>query len=726
VNLQKSVREKLEADNPAPTPSERPAASQETGLGPAKMSMLETCLSRAASLLDRPISRSLFEEAVRPGEAGGNLKANLRAARAAGYELGFGPVKLADLDVTLLPAVMLTNFGAVLLEGRQKGGWQVFDPRFGAEATLLGEEQLRTILTGDGILLRPRADLADTNRLSGHWFRSALARNKWSYVQIILAAAVANILGLTTSLFVMVVYDRILPSQALDSLVALTIGVGIALLFDFLIRTLRSGFIDRAGQRADLAMGRAIFDSLMSLQLAARTGSTGAMASSLREFDTLRDFFASASLVAIVDLPFIFLFIGVISLIGGPLAIIPIVAVPTVLIVALATQPLLSRLAERSFADGQSKQSILFEALSGLETIKASRAEARMKARWEKALTAQAAHGVKSRAVSQFALNATAFVQQTAQIMIVFYGVLLITAGELSMGALIASVILTGRALTPLAQVAQTLMRISHVRTAYRAIDNLMCAESERPEGRTYLSRDQLRGQITFNEVNFSYPNSQKASLKDVSFDIAAGERVAILGPIGSGKSTLARLALGLYTPQSGAVRLDSTDIRQIDPGDLRRNIGSVLQDTWLFSGTLRENIAIGTPRASDADILEAARIAGVDSFASQMPEGYDFVVSERGEGLSGGQRQAIALARALLSQPPVLLMDEPTSAMDIMTETGVIERLKPYVAGRTVLIVTHRPSLLKLVDRVIVVQDGKITADGPRDTIVGTSLQGG
>jgi ATP-binding cassette subfamily C protein LapB len=414
----------------------------------------------------------------------------------------------------------------------------------------------------------------------------------------------------------------------------------------------------------------------------------------------------------------------VISLIGGPLAIVPMVAVPVVLIVALASQPILSRLAERSFKDGQSKQSILFEAISGLETIKASRAEARMKARWEKALSTQAQHGVKSRAVSQFALNATAFVQQTAQIVIVFYGVLLITDGIISMGALIACVILTGRALTPLAQVAQTLTRISQTRTAYRAIDTLMQAESERETGRQYLSRDRLKGRVTFDDVDFSYPQSDRTSLKGVSLEIAEGERVAILGPIGSGKSTLARLAIGLYRPQSGAVMLDGIDLRQIDPGDLRRNVGSVLQDTWLFSGTLRENIAIGAPRATDAQVLRAAQIAGVDSFAARLPQGYDFVVGERGEGLSGGQRQAVALARALLTDPPVLLLDEPTSAMDTMTETRLIERLETVVDGRTLLVVTHRPSLLRLVDRVIVVQDGKITADGPRDEVVGTSWQ--
>jgi ATP-binding cassette subfamily C protein LapB len=475
-----------------------------------------------------------------------------------------------------------------------------------------------------------------------------------------------------------------------------------------------------------MVMGRAIFERLMSIRLASRSGSTGSIASSLKEFDSLRDFFASASLVAIVDLPFILLFVFAISLVGGPLAIVPMIAVPVVLVVAFATQPTLARLSEQSFRDGQSKQSVLFEALSGLETIKASRAEARMTARWERALSAQALHSVRSRAISQFALNATALVQQGAQVVIVFYGVLLINDGKISMGALIASVILTGRALTPLAQVAQTLMRTTQARTAYKAIDRLMKADSERPQGRRYLSRDRVEGRLEFTGVTFSYPDARAPSLSDVSLSIGRGEKVAIVGPVGSGKSTLARLAIGLYEPQSGAVRVDGTDIRQIDPGDLRRNVGVCLQDNWLFSGSLRENIAIGAPRASDADVLAVSQVAGVDVFAAKMPEGYDLQVSERGEGLSGGQRQAIALARALMGAPPILILDEPTSAMDVMTEKAVVSRLKTHLADRTVILVTHRPALFDLVDRVIVLQDGKVVADGPRDAILGASAGGG
>lgn len=695
--------------------------------GPAApATVIERALAHAAATLEYPIPQGRFDEARTPAERDGGLAGALRAASAAGFDVALGPLALSELDRAVLPAVLLTQTGALVAEERQAGGWAVHDPRLGpGTRSILSEGDLSQLYAGQAVLIRPRAGTDGGPVAEGHWFRSALAANRWSYLQVALAAAVANILGLTTSIFIMVVYDRVLPNEAMESLVALTVGVGIALGFDFAIRSLRAGFMDRAGQRADLSMGRAIFDRVLSIRLSARSGSTGATAAALREFETIRDFFTSASLAAIVDLPFILLFVAVIALIGGPLAIVPALAIPTVLLVALATQPFLSGLAERSFADGQSKQSVLVEALSGLETIKASRGEARMKTRWDRALAAQAEHGVRSRAVSQLALNATAFVQQVSQIGIVFFGVLLIIDGKLSMGALIASVILTGRALTPLAQIAQTLTRISQTRTAYRAIERMMQAETERPAGKRYLARDRLAGGVSLHKVSFSYPGASDGSLDDVSLEIAPGEKVAILGPIGSGKSTLARLMLGLYAPSSGSVRMDGTDIRQIDPDDLRRNIGSVLQDAWLFSGSLRDNITLGAPHASDAELLESARLAGVEDFAASRADGLDRMIGERGEGLSGGQRQSVALARALLGRPPVLLLDEPTSAMDAMTERAVIARLKDHLGERTLIVVTHRPSLLELVDRVIVMGQGRIVQDGPKAQVIGAAADG-
>jgi len=715
----------MSAPSPRVVPLDREARSR-----PDETSPLEACLLHAAAALDRPMTLAALH-AVQSSEATGTLgvREAITAAERAGMQAAFGARKLRDFDGTRTPAILLLDGErAVVLYGVAKGGQlAIHDPALGEGIGEVARDDLEHHYTGHAILLRRehREDiLATSEGRRGHWFWSALAANRWSYTQVLLAAVLANFLGLTTSIFIMVVYDRVLPNEATESLIALTIGVGIALLFDFLIKNLRAGFIDRAGQRADMVMGRRIFDQLLDMQMRARKGSTGALASTLREFETLRDFFTSATLVAVVDLPFILLFIGVIWLIGGPLALVPAIAVPLVLIVGIAVQPVLARLAEQSFKDGQSKQGVLVETVSGLETIKATGAARRMRARWEDAIARQSEHGTRARGVTQLAMNATAFTQQTAQVMIVFYGVFLITAGEVSMGALIASVILTGRALAPLAQLAQTLTRLNQARSSYRSLDALMRADSERPEGRHWISRPRLDGRVRFDDVHFSYPEQTVAALKGVSFTIQPGEKVAILGRIGSGKSTVARLLLGLYAPDKGAVLVDDTDIRQIDPGDLRRNIGSVLQDVWLFSGTVRENIAIGARRPRDADILEAARIAGVEDFVARHPSGYDLMLAERGEGLSGGQKQAITLARALVGQPPVLLLDEPTSAMDVQNERDVIARLKEEAEGRTLIVITHRTSLLDLVDRVIVIEDGRVGADGDKSILTRATRQ--
>lgn len=697
----------------------------------AEMGSLEACLLHAAASLERPITLAALQSAQSGAQGGVTIRDVMTAAERAGIQAGFGRRALEAFDSTLTPAILILDEDrAVVLEAVMPDGrMAVYDPALGQGMGEIARDRLAEVYTGYALLLRAehRDDIALTaSGRQGHWFWSTLAENRWAYSQVLLAAILANFLSLSTSLFIMVVYDRVLPNEAIESLIALTVGVGIALIFDFLIKTLRAGFIDRAGQRADMVMGRRIFDQILDLQMRARKGSTGALASTLREFETLRDFFTSATLVAVVDLPFILLFIGVIYLIAGPLAIVPALAVPFVLLVGIGVQPILSRLAEKAFADGQSKQGVLVETLSGLETIKAAGAQRRMRARWEDSIARQSDHGLKSRAVSQFAINATAFAQQGAQVMIVFYGVFLITAGQTSMGALIAAVILTGRTLAPLAQLAQTLTRFNQARTSYRSLDALMKAESERPDGKNWIARPKFEGEIRFEDVSFAYPDQQVDALRGVNFTIRPGERVAILGRIGSGKSTVARLMLGLYQPRSGTVFLDGIDLRQIDPGDLRRNVGAVLQDIWLFSGTVRENIAIGAMRPRDAEIIEAAKIAGVEDFIRRHPAGYDMMLAERGEGLSGGQKQAITLARALLGRPPILLMDEPTSSMDAQNEAEVIARLKAETAGRTLVVVTHRPSLLELVDRVIVIDQGKVAFDVPKSAMArGVSSSG-
>lgn len=691
--------------------------------------VLAQCLIHAASLLGATVGRAALDGARGDGnDRAIAVQAILSAAENAGLQAGFGAWPLKRFDAALTPAILiLRDGGAVVLETVTRDGTLVIhDPALGKGAGEIAADRLARSYDGHAIILR-RAHVADRDAPpEGHWFGAALATNRWTYAQVMLAAVLANVLGLATSVFIMAVYDRVLPNEAVESLIALTSGVVLALLFDFVVKTLRAGFIDRAGERADRMVGRRLFDQVVDLRMSARGGSTGALASTLRDFETLRDFFTSATLVALVDLPFAALFIGVIFLVGGPLALIPALAVPLVLFVGLAVQPFLRRHAEGKLAEGQGKQSVLVETLAGIETVKTTGAAPVMRARWEDAVARQSQQGTRARMLTQFAMNVTGFAQQGAQVLIVFYGVFLVTAGSVSMGALIASVILTGRALAPLAQLSQTLARLAEVRGAYRNLDTLMKGGRDRPPGRRWMARPKLEGAICLDAVDFAYPGQGGVALHGVSLSILPGERVAILGRAGSGKSTLARLILGLYAPDRGTIRIDGADIAQIDPGDLRRNIGTVLQDVCLFSGTIRDNIAIGHPRAEDPDIRHAARVAGACGFIAAHPEGYEQMLGERGEGLSGGQKQTIALARALVGRPPVLLLDEPTSAMDVETEATVISRLRAEAAGRTLVLVTHRPALLDLVDRVIVLEGGRIAFDGSPAALMDHAKAGG
>ena len=683
---------------------------------------LERCVLHVAAHHGRSMTLGALHDVLVSQSSTGiaeELRRVIAAAEQAGMQAAFGQYSFAQIDAGLMPAILLTKTGgAVVLHRCDAERAAIHDPRAGDGLIEVPFADLFTDLTGHVLVLKPELRHASDERgagVRGHWFRDAIAANRWAYIQVALAAMMINTLALVTSLFTMVVYDRILPSAATESLFALTIGVGVALVLDLILKTLRAGFIDHAGKRADLDMGQQVFDHVIETEMGARKGSVGAVSATLREFESLRDFFTSATMVALVDLPFVVIFIGAIFLLSGPLAVVPAIAVPLVLLIGVAVQPMLSRLADRVMAEGQIKQSVLVETLTGIEAIKAAGAGRQMRVRWGDAIRRQSAYAVKSRAVTQGAINATGFVQQAAQILIVVYGALLVVSGQITSGVLIAAVILTGRALAPLALIAQTLTRLHQARSSYHSLEALMQAPSEHPAGRQFLSRPRLSGAVRLDGVTFSYPDQKGAALDGVSLDIAPGERVAILGPIGSGKSTIARLLLGLYQPTQGAILADGIDIRQIDPTDLRRNIGAVLQEPWLLSGSLRENIAFGAVRPRDEEILHAARLAGVEEFASQHPEGYDMRVGERGQGLSGGQRQAVVLARALIGDPPIVLLDEPTAAMDVQSETALIGRLRAVLDGRTLIVITHRTSLLDIVDRVIVIDGGKVVADGPK-----------
>ena len=558
----------------------------------------------------------------------------------------------------------------------------------------------------------PRPRLAE-------WLTGPMRENRALYLQVVVAATLVNLFALATSLFSMIVYNKIVPNNAVDSMIALLIGVLIVLTFDFILRSLRGYFIDVAGQNIDRRMGAAIFDRVLTMRLADRKGSNGAFAGLLREFETLREFFTSATLAALVDVPFILLFLFVIWLVAGPLVWVTALAIPVVVGVAWASQPVLARLAAQGLNQGMSKQGVIVEAIGGLETVKSSQAGPLLAKRWKLAVAEHADSSLRQRLVSAIAINASQTCQSLVYILTVAIGVAMIADNKLTTGALIAASILSGRCVAPLGQIASLLTRLSHTRSAYQALDKVMAANNEGSVGEATLRRPRLAGGIEFRNVIFRYPGSTTRALDNVSFTIQPGERVAIIGRVGSGKSTVARLILGLYEPDEGSIMVDDADVRQLHPDDLRANIGAVLQDVVLLSGSVRENIALGAEGVDDEAVLRAARLSGTHDFMGTIANGYDLRLADRGEGLSGGQRQSIAIARALTSDKPILLFDEPTSAMDTQSENALIARLEAELAGRTVVLVTHRQSMLKLVNRIIILDKGKIVAAGPRDDVL-------
>lgn len=549
------------------------------------------------------------------------------------------------------------------------------------------------------------------------WLLEPMLENKSTYIKVAAAAVLINIFALVTSLFSMVIYDRVIPNNAMSSLVALSIGFTIVIIFDFILKMLRSYFVDIAGADIDHQVGERVFAKLLAIRLDHKKGSTGALAGLMRELEALRDFFASATMSALVDLPFLLLTVAVIWAIGGKVVIVLLVIIPIVLLTAWATNPALERLTAQTLREGLSKQSVLVETIGGLETVKASGAGPMLSRRWISAVRQQSESSLRQRLISTIAITVAGSASTVSYAGVVIVGVNLIAERELTSGGLIACSLLAGRAIAPLATISQLLARLSATRTAYRQINAMMEQPSEGPDEPLKLAK--LNGKIEFRNVSFRYPGASEPALNGINFTIEPGERIGILGRIGSGKSTITRLILGLYPPADGLVMIDGTDIRQLDPAAFRTQIGVAMQDSVLMTGSVRENIVLGRPGLDDAEMLRASELSGTHQFMGQIANGYDLKLADRGEGLSGGQRQSIALARALAGKPPMLVFDEPSASMDAQTEQGLIERLQNEVQGRTMVLVTHRPPLLQLVQRIIVMDRGKIALDGPRDQVM-------
>jgi ATP-binding cassette subfamily C protein LapB len=632
-----------------------------------------------------------------------------------------------EISTLALPAVIIlkNNSCAVLLKyNTDKNEAFIISPEISEGEITISINELNDMYAGKVIIIKPaykfenRVDKDIFIPEPKKWFWGALKRNKDIYYKVILAAIFINLFVIATPLFIMNVYDRILPNNAIDTLWALSIGIFVVMLFDFILKLVRAYYLGKASKRSDIVMSNRIFDQLLNLRLEERPASTGMFVNRLQSFQSIRDFFATATVSTIVDIPFLILFIFIIFYIGGPLGWITLGTLVISILFSLIMQKPIKKSVENSSKEEQLKHTTLNETVAGLEIIKSIRGQNRMKTHWDKSLGQTVYFNEKSQFYSQIATYFTSFISQLSNIFIIIGGVYLASSGSLTMGGIVASMMLNRRAISPISQIVGMILRYDKTMLALNNIDSVMKMEVER-ENKTYLSRDNLKGEIQFKDVSFSYKNQSYEAIKNINLTIKQGEKVAILGKIGSGKSTLIKLLQNIYVPTKGSIQIDQTDVRQIDPVDLRRAIGVVPQEPFLFMGSVKDNITISEPFATDEEILKASQIAGVHSFLGKHDAGYDFMVGERGSGLSGGEIQSITLARALISNPNIMILDEPTNSMDRQTEKEFISKLETIMHNQTVILITHKTSILSLVDRIIVFDDGRIIADGPKEEIL-------
>ncbi len=714
-----------------PAPAAQPQAS--TMPEPSDVDFdppLIQCMAAMFRLHGKPVSTKLLIANLPAGEGVLRPAACIRAARGAGMQSSLVQRPLSGISPLTLPCILLLKEDkCCVLTKLGTDTADVIFPEMGTSAQTVPLENLNEEHMGYAIFAKPEAKLdkrASEIKLlkTKRWFWDTLLHFLPIYRHVVGASIVVNMLALVGPLFFMNVYDRVVPNKATDTLWVLAVGILIAYIFDFLLRNLRSYFVDAAGKNADVILASRLMQHLLGLRLDAKPDSTGSLANNLREFESLRDFFGSTTLLALVDLPFLFIFLVIIGLMGGPLIVIPLLAIPIVICGGLFLQVPMQRTAEKGFKENMQKNALLVEIINGLETIKTSMAEGRIQHAWEQVVGQSANSNCASKRMSNLSITLTLLVTQVVSVGIIIWGVYRIDEKLMSMGGLIACNMLAGRAMAPLSQVAGMLSRLQQSRMALKSLDMLMELPVERDDSASYVEFGKLEHSLTFENLTFKYPNSERTALTEINIHIKPGEKVGIIGRMGSGKSTFGRFCLGLFQPAEGAVKLGGVDIRQIDPTDLRSRIGYVSQDNYLFYGTVRENIAFGAINPDDRMILRAAHIAGVSDFVRAHPAGFGMPVGERGMSLSGGQRQSVAVARALLQDSDILIMDEPTSNMDNSSEHMLKRRLGAALGNKTLILITHRLSLLDIVDRLVVMDAGRIVADGPKNAVL-SALRG-
>lgn len=694
------------------------------------------CLAVFTRIFNRPMSIDAMISGlpVEPHELGPELFSIhsskgmfSRVAKRAGFATRLIKRDLDNISELLLPCILvLRDKNACILESvdHENKKAKVIFPEVEHGAEWITLEELSHEYMGFTFLLKPeftkqksRSRLLSTKKQ--HWFWGTLARSKDIYASVLVASVLINLFVTATPLFTMNIYDRVVPNDAIETLWVLAVGVLVIYLFDAGLRFIRTYFLEVAGKKSDVIMSSLLFEQVLNLKMDHWPKSIGSFANNLRDFESIRNFFTASTIATVVDIPFSLIFLLIIGYIAGPLVVIPIIIITLILVYSYFLISPLKESIEETFEHSANKNAHLIESLSMIQVIKTLGLSHHSQWSWEEASGEIANKSMRSRLLSNSIAVVTNFLVQLNTVCLIIYGVYRISELELSLGGLIAVVMLSSRAVAPMAQAAGLITSYEQTKTAFGTLDTLMKMPVDRPEDKQYVRRPAFAGAIEFKHVSFVYPGTEANSLNDISFKINPKEHVGIIGKVGCGKSSLMKLLVGLYEQTEGSISIDGINLSQIDPADLHHHIGYLAQDIELMRGSIRDNLVMRNPHIADDRLIDVASICGVDQFVNRLPMGFDTAVGEHGAWLSGGQRQSIALGRALLLDEPILILDEPTNSMDNSTEFMIRTRLHDYTRDKTLILISHKPSMLNLVERLIVIDNGRIVMDGPKQQVL-------
>ncbi|MDQ1263578.1 MAG: ATP-binding cassette, subfamily bacterial LapB [Campylobacterota bacterium] len=700
------------------------------------------CLVIFTKLYNRPYSADALvaDLPIPPGrvtpklfslDAQGSKSAFHRAAQHAGFSSKLVNYSFKDISPLLLPVILIlrgdehNEKACILTEiSPDKKYAKIILPEAGEGENWVKSEFLEAEYINFAFLLKHNHEYNDTHKRllkheNRHWFWGTLRYFSTVYIDVVIASFLINLFIMATPIFTLNIYDRVVPNNAIDTLWIFASGIVIIYIFEIILKFLRSYFLENVAKKSDIIMSSIIYEHVLNMKTASKPHSVGSFASNLKDFDSIRGFFNASSITAIVDLPFTVIFLFITYIIGGWLIAIPIISALIIIIYSIIVEKPMRRSIQSTYEASAHKNAVLIESLTAMETIKALGINGQYQWKWEEATGDVAQKGLKSKILSNSISTFVNFIIQLNTVAIIIGGVYAIGDKSLSMGGLIAVVMLGSRMLSPLGQVAALIANFQQTKTAYDAINMIMKLPVEREEAKNFVQRPLFKGKIEFKHVSFTYPNSDIKVLDNVSFTIHPSESVGIIGTNGSGKTTIEKLILGLYDPTEGSILIDGIDIKQIDPADLRQNISYVPQDVILFQGTLKDNIVLRSPAAGDEDILRVSKLSGVSDFVDTHPMGYDMHIGERGDGLSGGQKQSISIARAFIHEAPIILLDEPTNSMDSTHESNFIRALREYKKEHTMLLISHKNILLALTQRLILLDKGKVVLDGAYEDVL-------